>query len=287
MLLAKKVKDQDKAWNQQPQQQQYPSVRILANDWNPKAIEYMKRSIVTNGLHKTKSSEGSTPSSHDFELSCKDSYDFLSELGAEEPKNTDLVKKQQLLGSKKRVAAAGESSAKPRKQSQQPLPKLMPDHILMNFPLEAPQFLAALRWWSWKRLRDESIHRAKLAGLSIPKSATKSKDCVHSWAPRFHVYTFARASTPRADDEEEMAINIVAEQLFPFWEASNNREDDVDNENETNDDDSVVYLRDELDDKFGMDFSTRMVRDVAPGKVVVCVSFNATPKLIRYIQGDY
>ena len=49
----------------------------------------------------------------------------------------------------------------------------------------------------------------------------------------------------------------------------------------------LVYRRNEFNDEFNTTISTRLVRDVAPGKVVVCVSFYITPKLIRYMQGDY
>jgi hypothetical protein len=31
----------------------------------------------------------------------------------------------------------------------------------------------------------------------------------------------------------------------------------------------------------------REIRDVAPGKVVACVSFKATAQLLRHMQGDY
>ncbi len=232
MLLAKKIKDQDKAWQpdeKQPQpktQQEHPSLTILANDWNPKAIEYMKRSIATNGMEQDNSY-------HKFDLSCRDSYDFLSELGEEKQtsKANPYIKKKQ------------KSTADDTK------PSLMPDHVLMNFPLEAPQFLGAIRWWSWKRLRDEAKN------------------------PRFHVYTFARASSPRANDEEEMAINLVANELLPVQDF----DDNVKN----------AHRRTELDEEFETKFSTRLVRDVAPGKVVVCVSFSVTAKLIRYMQGDF
>jgi len=270
MLLAKKIKDQDKSWQpentkqkHQPQKQQHqqttetkpqghPSLTILANDWNPKAIEYMQRSIATNGMDK----EQEESLYHKFDLSCRDSYDFLSELGEEKQtsKANPYIKKK--------------LRAKNAKPAQKQEPPLMPDHVLMNFPLEAPQFLGAIRWWSWKRLRDEQSRR----------STHKSK----SWCPRFHVYTFARASSPRANDEEEMAINLVANELLPeqIYEDENESETDS---NES----SVSYRKAELDEEFSTNFSTRLVRDVAPGKVVVCVSFSVTPKLIRYMQGDY
>jgi tRNA (guanine37-N1)-methyltransferase len=150
-----------------------------------------------------------------FHLSCGDAYDFMIELGTDR---------------------SAEDT---------------PDHILMNFPLEAPSFLGALRWWSSKVVAE--------------KFRTTKR------YPRFHVYTFARSSAKNLDDEEEVAVNLIADQLLPeMGQATNSH-----------------YRRDELNEDFGAKFQTRIVRDVAPGKVVVCVSFYLTPVLIRYMQGDF
>ncbi len=94
--------------------------------------------------------------------------------------------------------------------------------------------------------------------------------------PRFHVYTFARATVVGLDDEEDVAINIVANELLPPTTTTTS---DIHG--------TVNYRRSELDEEFRTDFTTRSVRDVAPGKVVVCVSFSLTPKLVRYMQGEY
>ena len=98
-----------------------------------------------------------------------------------------------------------------------------------------------------------------------------------------------------------MTINIIADELVPPIEQKqtvNNSTSTSDNTTDINTVDQehqnqqqqavdVVYRRNELNDEFNTDISTRIVRDVAPGKVVVCVSFFITPKLIRYMQGDY
>jgi tRNA (guanine37-N1)-methyltransferase len=182
-----------------------PDCTILANDWNPKAIQYMKQSIERNGLNPSK-----------FQLTCGDTYNFLMDLGNDE----------------------------------------IPDHVLMNYPLEAPTFLGALRWWPWKRFvqRFEQVQRH----------------------PRFHVYTFAR-SEKDANDEEEVAVDIIANELLPSIDMKGGDESSS----------SRPHRRDELNEEFYAQVQTRLVRDVAPGKVVVCVSFSLTPKLVRYMQGDY
>lgn len=182
-----------------------PHCTIMANDWNPKAIEYFKESVTNNGLDN----------GGRFLLSCGDAYDFMIELG------TDRT--------------ADET----------------PDHILMNFPLEAPSFLGSLRWWSSKTL------------------AQKFKET--NRYPRFHVYTFARPSAKHLNDEEEVAVNLVADELIP----------------EMGESAESSHRRDEFNELFGANVRTRMVRDVAPGKVVVCVSFSLTPVLLRFIQGDF
>ena len=157
----------------------------------------------------------------------------------------------------------------------------------MNYPLEGPQFLGSLRWWSWKRLENEIQLR------------NNHNDNENEWiGPRFHVYTFARSSTtPSINDEEDMAVNIITNQLLPPIEQQHHNDDDNDNDvqslsvpeklAEVGLPQPVVYRRNEFNDEFNTTISTRLVRDVAPGKVVVCVSFYITPKLIRYMQGDY
>jgi hypothetical protein len=45
--------------------------------------------------------------------------------------------------------------------------------------------------------------------------------------------------------------------------------------------------RGELDEFYDCNVQVHAVRDVAPGKTVFCVSFSATPSLIKAMQGDF
>jgi tRNA G37 N-methylase Trm5 len=66
----------------------------------------------------------------------------------------------------------------------------LPHHVVMNYPLEAPKFLGALRWWP-----------------------------THSdIAPRLHVYTFC--------ESPQGALRQVAEALVPMTDESIFDEDD-------------------------------------------------------------
>ena len=86
-------------------------------------------------------------------------------------------------------------------------------------------------------------------------------------------------------EEEEVAVTIIAEQLLPSMVPAAIRRHEAEDLEESRT--TTSSRRQEMDAEFDTQFSTRMVRDVAPGKVVVCVSFFVTPKLIRHMQGDF
>lgn len=128
----------------------------------------------------------------------------------------------------------------------------LPHHVVMNFPLESASFLGALRWWP----------------------AQKNMQVV----PTIHLYTFARGDDPDEVYEDDMAprdalevaVDLVAEGLVPEGGAIK----------------ATRYRRSFLN-KLGCDVKAREVRDVAPGKVVICVSFKVTDTLLRIMQGDF
>ena len=181
---------------------------ISANDWNPKAVEYLKTNTVLNGVDQS------------FErLSCSDAYDFLMDLGL--PTND-------------------------KEEAR------LPNHVLLNFPLEAPGFLGALRWWPVK---------------SPSKRNGKSEEEQPRYSPRVHVYTFARGDPETNRSAEDVAVDSIASNLLPMGDST--------------------HRLDELNNEYDCKINVHHVRDVAPGKVVMCVSFNATPRLLRCMQGDF
>lgn len=127
-----------------------------------------------------------------------------------------------------------------------------PHHVVMNFPLESTSFLGALRWWP-----------------------VQNKIQV---VPTVHLYTFARGDDPDEMYEDnmpprdalEVAVDLVAEGLVPEGGAIK----------------ATRYRRSFLNN-LGCEVKAREVRDVAPGKVVICVSFKVTNTLLRIMQGDF
>lgn len=118
----------------------------------------------------------------------------------------------------------------------------LPHHLVLNFPLDSPSFLNALRWWP------------------------SGEKVLHP--PQVHVYTFARGDEDRT--AAETAIDMVADGLLPeggYTEPSRFR---------------GQYLN-----SLGCNVKAREIRDAAPGKLVICVSFSVTRVLLRRMQGDY
>jgi tRNA (guanine37-N1)-methyltransferase len=242
------------------------TTKIIANDWNPKAIEYFENAIPYNNLNP-----------HDFSLSCQDAYDFLIDLGCTvmDDEDDDNDNHENDMGTKFEEGYDGSETTQRLQHSKKKTPppsmkKLLPDHVLLNFPLDAPKFLGSLRWWDSKYI-DQKYKKSKTY-------------------PRFHVYTFARASSVGANDEEDIAVNIVANELLPPLVPRDGHDGRDDGDNDGGGDSTAATTtsrRNELNEVFDANVSTRLVRDVAPGKVVVCVGFSVTPKLVRYMQGDY
>jgi len=204
--------------------------RVWANDWNPSAVEAFKANAKRNHAVIER-------------IECGDAYDFLMDLG---------------LQPQEEGGGGGHDNGRCGP---------LPDHVVLNYPLEAPRFLGALRWWP------------------TPNDKKKKKggsDGSPTSSPRVHVYTFARS--PEEDDGEssaalsadDVAVDLIASELL----AGPGAVGEGDSATKTS---SKEYLN----RNFGCDVQVHFVRDVAPGKVVFCVSFSATPKLLRYMQGDY
>jgi len=189
--------------------------RVVANDLNPSAVEYCLDSAKRNGINTAR-----------FQVTCGDASQFIMNLGI------DATTSSEDEDDKERTPATAPSNN-----------NNLPDHLLLNFPLDSPSFLNALRWWP-----------------SSVQSTTTT---------RVHVYTFARADDDRT--AAEVAIDMVADGLLPeggYVEPSKFR---------------GGYLNDEL----GCNVQAREIRDAAPGKLVICVSFSVTRLLLRRMQGDY
>lgn len=174
------------------------------------AVEYCKESARKNGIDV---------SPGNFDVQCGDAREFIMNLGMR----------------------MSESSSSTASETAANTPKL-PHHLLLNFPLDSPSFLNALRWWPSGEVMDPP--------------------------PRIHVYTFARGDDERT--EAEVAIDMVADGLLPeggYSIASKFRGD---------------YLN-----ELGCNVEAREIRDAAPGKLVICVSFSASRTLLRRMQGDF
>jgi len=85
-----------------------------------------------------------------------------------------------------------------------------------------------------------------------------------------HVYTFARADDTTNRSVVDVAIDLVADNLLPTGGATIQQ----------------VNRKEELN-SLGCQVTVKEVRDVAPGKAVLCVSFRATRVLIKHMQGDF
>jgi tRNA (guanine37-N1)-methyltransferase len=112
--------------------------------------------------------------------------------------------------------------------------------------------------------------------LNFPSDSPSFLNALRWWpsggqsesSPRVHVYTFARGDEERT--AAEVAIDMVADGLLPeggYVEPS--------------------MFRGEYLNELGCNIQAREIRDAAPGKLVICVSFNVTRLLLRRMQGDY
>jgi len=187
-----------------------------------------------------------------LELSCADAYDFLTSLGFAPPNNDK------------------DTSRDPAASSRQRPPHL-PHHVVLNFPLDAASFLGALRWWPV----------GGVGGMRRRKQRRAQNDAP-TVVPRVHVYIFAKESSSAPENGlessssfEENAVNEIASHLLPALPGEGSGSQ------------TTTSRWEELDQNFGCNIKVHNVRNVAPGKVVMCVSFSATERLLRFMQGDF
>jgi len=107
--------------------------------------------------------------------------------------------------------------------------------------------------------------------MNLPASSTEFLDELRWWPKDFakvtsvHVYTFARADG--STTAERAAYDAVADVLLPEFVRA-------------------VGRREHLN-ALGCGIRAHEVRDVAPGKVVFCVTFRATQALISHMRGEF
>jgi len=107
--------------------------------------------------------------------------------------------------------------------------------------------------------------------LNFPLASTDFLSTLRSWPSiepldvetSVHVYTFARGDKEERRDAADVAINMVANGLLPYINSNEGQE----------------ILND-----LGCQVRAREVRDVAPGKVVIWVTFKVTQELLLKMQ---
>jgi tRNA (guanine37-N1)-methyltransferase len=255
--------------------------RVWANDWNPFAVEALRANVARNGLEDT------------FEkIECGDAYAFLTGIGLlqQEPTLAPEDSSPTQNQTNNRRHSRGRINRKPSRPR-------MPDHVIMNFPLEAPSFLGALRWWPVEKKRASTRTKSR----SLASHAVEERPGDGTVVPRVHVYTFARADPATHRSAEEVAVDLIATNLLPPMTKSKSflsspvataedlKEEAVASVDQPSEGESCALFnrREELNVVFGCNVSVHAVRDVAPGKTVFCVSFSATDKLLRHMQGDF
>ena len=215
---------------------------VRANDLNPYAADCCKKNALRNGIKRVGDKQIGG-----FSVFCEDARDFIRSLGNRrhwEGDDTEVGKENGITGtniSRRRKMKVHSKKLQLKQRLSSPEIEL-PHHLVMNYPLGAPDFLDQLRWWP-----------------------TNSKV-----ETKVHLYTFARDDASTGRNAETVAIDSVAQSLLPQGGAI-----------------EITFNRCQELDALGCEVKVREIRDVAPGKVVLCVAFKATRLLIKRMQRGY
>jgi len=127
-----------------------------------------------------------------------------------------------------------------------------------------------------QRLSSPEIELPHHLVMNYPLGAPAFLDQLRWWPTnskvetKVHLYTFARDDASTGRNAETVAIDSVAQSLLPQGGAI-----------------EITFNRCQELDALGCEVKVREIRDVAPGKVVLCVAFKATRLLIKRMQRGY
>jgi hypothetical protein len=265
-------------------------IQVHANDWNPHAIESLRNNTQENHVEMAS-------------IQCGDAYDFLTDLGIRAV--TQLKQQKQRQRSKGRRRPQQQRQLPKSKQgaksntaliSSPSLPsqqanegkeetkpeQLLPDHVVMNYPLHAAEFLGALRWWPSNTEIIPRVHVYIFARDQIHNANQNTDEDIDTTIVDSNVNNTEKRPFQTA---EAAAVEEIARNLLPPLHGYTTTATTVPNDNDTME--TCPPASHWLNDMFGCNVETHAVRDVAPGKTVFCVSFSATPALLRCMQGDF
>jgi tRNA (guanine37-N1)-methyltransferase len=265
-------------------------IQVHANDWNPHAIESLRNNARDNHVEMAS-------------IQCGDAYDFLTDLGIravtpqkqqqqrQRSRGPRQQQRKQQRARPKEVAANTTATTSSSPQPPQPAnedkeetepQQLLPDHVVLNYPLRAAEFLGALRWWPSNTQVIPRVHVYIFARDQMNNSNQNDDQdtTVVSYLQNDENTEVSSFQTAEAAAVEEIARNLLPPLHRHTTRTTTAEPNDITTEH-------CPPASKWLNEMFGCNVETHAVRDVAPGKTVFCVSFSATPALLRCMQGDF